>query len=517
MKKKNITTILFLFLIIAGFGFVAHAQVAHAQTAGQNDKIVNVDFPCPGCKTGTTDIVTYINNLYKFSLWIGGALALGMIVAGGIMRIVSAGSPDKLREASDMITSSIFGLILLFGSYLVLNTINPQITLLKFPAAGEGDAKLSPQTTDSLTASDCVSSSTQTFETIKVWDGKYQRSDLSCLYRRSVTPSAIGIVEGDYYASNPTIPKGSMVWLYPYFKKQGETSTAECLIYAYLAPKDSNNTKPEIQMVDLNSNLQLCVPKMQSLDSPTCKTWEFRAKNADTGTPVLMAIDTSTSTGGFNYFDISNPPPLESVNAGPIGALGTLLTKIKYYCIGKDGKTDKNNVCEQDGNNPFWRCTISENPKINMPSNNVDVQACAGTDASRPCETVVSAGFAVNSKPCDKTINNSSLNATGECKLNPDLITKLKAFSKAMGGTSAWYITEAWPSTVHHMASCHAIGTCADIKLTTPASGNDPCGNVTKAMAALKAAGLGGSLNEYAGCNGKTYDTTTGDNIHVQW
>ncbi len=506
MRRKNITTIFFLFLIIMGFGLVAHAQ-----TAGQNDKIVNVDFPCPGCQSKTTDIVTYINNLYKFSLWIGGALALGMIVAGGIMRIVSAGSPDKLREASDMITSSIFGLILLFGSYLVLNTINPEITLLKLPAAGESDIKLSSQNTDSLTANDCVGSDTQTFETIRVFDGSSQVASLNCLYRRSVLKTQdIQLVEGDYYNDNPVISKGSMVWLYPYFKKQGGASTAECLIYAYLLPKDSNNTKPEIQMVDLNSNLQLCAPKMQSLDSPTCKTWTFTAKRSSVKgfdahdpsqyTPVVDAVDVSDQ---FPYYDISSPPPLERTKSD-----GTKVGPVP----GQDGLCYTDYCQEQK-----WTCTVSENPKVNMPSNNADVQACAGTDTSHPCETVTSAGFAVGSNPCDKTINNSNLNATGECKLNPDLITKLKVFSKSMGGTGAWYITEAWPSTVHHMASCHAIGTCADIKLTTPASGNDPCGNVKKAMAALKAAGLGGSLNEYAGCNGKTYDTTTGDNIHVQW
>jgi hypothetical protein len=41
------------------------------------------------------------------------------------------GEPAKLGEAKDRIRSAFFGLILLLGSWLILNTINPQLTTFK--------------------------------------------------------------------------------------------------------------------------------------------------------------------------------------------------------------------------------------------------------------------------------------------------------------------------------------------------------------------------------------------------
>ncbi len=504
MIRKKVIVIALLSFVFFGFGFVVHAQ-----SLSPNSPIVDVNFPCPGCERGTTDILTYINNFYRFSLWIGGALALGMIVAGGIMRIISAGSPDKQREASEMITSSIFGLVLLFGSYLILNTINPEITLLKLPAAGEEKVKLTKAGGDSLTASDCVASGVQTFETVRVFDGSAQISSLSCLYRRSVLETQdIQLVEGNYYNDDPVILKNSMVWLYPYFTKQDGPSKPECLIYAYLAPKSGDNLKPEIQWVELNSNLQLCTPKLQSLDSPICKTWTFTAKRSSIEgfdandpsqyTPMVNAVDTSDQ---FPYFDPSSPPPL--VRTKSDGTRGGPIPGQDDFCY-----TD---YCQE----AKWACTISEKPKLDMPSNNVKVEACAANSATEPC---VGISDLPGSDSCNKTINNSSLNADGTCKLNPGLVQKLKNFKDKMTGVGInWYITEAWPPKSKHQDPCHANGTCVDIGL-----GGADCGNVQKALDFLKGSGVGlRPVNEWVACPNTTPKPqktpfTTGNHIHVE-
>lgn len=76
-------------------------------------------------------IASQIAGFYKWALGIGGLVALGIIVFGGILYTVSAGNASKQDDAKQWVTGALIGLILLFGSYLILNTINPNLTVLK--------------------------------------------------------------------------------------------------------------------------------------------------------------------------------------------------------------------------------------------------------------------------------------------------------------------------------------------------------------------------------------------------
>lgn len=85
-----------------------------------------------GCPEIGNSIINYLIRLYSFAVGIAGILALGMIVVGAIM-ISASGAVDKKREGMDMIKSAIWGIVLLLGSYLILNTINPRLTSFSEP------------------------------------------------------------------------------------------------------------------------------------------------------------------------------------------------------------------------------------------------------------------------------------------------------------------------------------------------------------------------------------------------
>lgn len=85
--------------------------------------------------TSSSSIAGYIANLYQFGIGISGILAVGMIVAGAILYSTSAGQGDKQKEGKEMITSALWGIVLLFGAYLILKTINPDLTSLREPNA----------------------------------------------------------------------------------------------------------------------------------------------------------------------------------------------------------------------------------------------------------------------------------------------------------------------------------------------------------------------------------------------
>ena len=75
----------------------------------------------------------FIANFYQFALMIGGILAFGVIVFGGIKYMASAGNPSGQTEGKEWIWGALTGLLLLAGAYLVLHTINPQLVNLNLP------------------------------------------------------------------------------------------------------------------------------------------------------------------------------------------------------------------------------------------------------------------------------------------------------------------------------------------------------------------------------------------------
>jgi len=89
------------------------------------------DVPLPPTPSGYlpsnlsfNSLVTY---LYYWGLGIGGLLAFIRLTIAGIQWGASAGNVGSVKNAQDTIVSTVFGIILLLGAWLLLNTINPQI------------------------------------------------------------------------------------------------------------------------------------------------------------------------------------------------------------------------------------------------------------------------------------------------------------------------------------------------------------------------------------------------------
>jgi len=69
-----------------------------------------------------------INQIYVWSLGIGSLLALLMIVLGGYMYMTASGNAEQTSKGKEYIWGAIIGLALLFTAYLLLRTINPDLT-----------------------------------------------------------------------------------------------------------------------------------------------------------------------------------------------------------------------------------------------------------------------------------------------------------------------------------------------------------------------------------------------------
>ena len=87
----------------------------------------NINDPAQQTLTG---IVAW---LYVFIVGISGLAAFVMIVWGGIQWMTSQGNPTATNEAKDKIQKALLGLLLVLSSFLILQIINPELTLLKPP------------------------------------------------------------------------------------------------------------------------------------------------------------------------------------------------------------------------------------------------------------------------------------------------------------------------------------------------------------------------------------------------
>jgi hypothetical protein len=76
-------------------------------------------------------ISSTINNIYRISLGAAALLALLMMILGGYYYMTAAGNAERSGKGTDIIMSSLLGIVILFCAYVLLRTINPDLVNLK--------------------------------------------------------------------------------------------------------------------------------------------------------------------------------------------------------------------------------------------------------------------------------------------------------------------------------------------------------------------------------------------------
>lgn len=91
-----------------------------------------------------TNFADFLQEMYNLAFILAGTVAFVRIVYGGVLYSWS-GVIDRKKEAIGVFKNVAIGMGLLMGSYAVLNTINPALTVLRLPAPVEGTAQKPPQ------------------------------------------------------------------------------------------------------------------------------------------------------------------------------------------------------------------------------------------------------------------------------------------------------------------------------------------------------------------------------------
>ncbi len=90
--------------------------------------------PLPGMpEGGAFDLSTYLIGFYNFLLSIVGIVAVLFMIFGGLKYITAVGNSSKIGDAKNQIMSAITGLLLALLSWVIVDTINPDILYMRQP------------------------------------------------------------------------------------------------------------------------------------------------------------------------------------------------------------------------------------------------------------------------------------------------------------------------------------------------------------------------------------------------
>ncbi|HEA84630.1 MAG TPA: hypothetical protein ENI04_01450 [Candidatus Wildermuthbacteria bacterium] len=138
--------LIFIFLAIAIVALVVPGiSSAVIELNLDYPKFGGVDLNCrgdadaPQCGQDLTSLIAW---LYYGIIMLSGLAAFVMIVWGGIQYLTSSGDTVKTGDAKDRMQKALLGLLIILSSWLILQTINPELTILEMP--GRKDTSTQP-------------------------------------------------------------------------------------------------------------------------------------------------------------------------------------------------------------------------------------------------------------------------------------------------------------------------------------------------------------------------------------
>ena len=142
MKKKYIFYLIFVNLIFFIFLIPSSVILAEAPPA-KPSQTMNLNVPIGNITGGEVNIQllgNYLAAWYNFLLGSVGIIATIVIMWGGFKWLSSRGDTKQISDAQDIIFSAIAGLIIAFGSFLIISLVNPNLTKINMP--GLDDIKI---------------------------------------------------------------------------------------------------------------------------------------------------------------------------------------------------------------------------------------------------------------------------------------------------------------------------------------------------------------------------------------
>lgn len=120
MSKLKITVVSFAVMLGLGSLLVASPAFAAVDVWGECNGVTT---PSAVCASKGNEVGTMIRSVVSVMLVILGAIAVIMIIIGGILYTLSAGDPGKTKKAKDTILYSVIGLVVALLAYGIVEFV----------------------------------------------------------------------------------------------------------------------------------------------------------------------------------------------------------------------------------------------------------------------------------------------------------------------------------------------------------------------------------------------------------
>ncbi|MEA3398486.1 MAG: pilin [Patescibacteria group bacterium] len=158
MRKRLPKLLIYFFLVMFIIQMASLLALILLPQPAQADPVqFQPQVPIPGSEfqkgsqvdvSGSTNAIgKYIQAIYNYSIGIVGILATVVLMFGGISWIMAGGSAERVGNAKAWIGAALSGLVLALCSYVILNTINPDLVNFRIRTIAEVDIKTSNNTT----------------------------------------------------------------------------------------------------------------------------------------------------------------------------------------------------------------------------------------------------------------------------------------------------------------------------------------------------------------------------------
>ncbi len=108
------------YLALASFVAVAFIHPVHVSALEFCAKDSTTGFSVPGC-SGKQDLPTILTGVLNVVFFLSFILVLFFLVWGGLKWVLAQGEKEGITKAREQVTNSLIGLVVILGSYLLLN------------------------------------------------------------------------------------------------------------------------------------------------------------------------------------------------------------------------------------------------------------------------------------------------------------------------------------------------------------------------------------------------------------
>ena len=184
IKTKKILSLLLITVFFCSFLLLITESVSAVEFKPQITIGKNI-IKGQSITINSDSIGQYILAIYNYAIGTVGVIATVVMMYAGILWITAAGNQEQIGKAKDYIASSLTGLVLLLCSWMILWTVNPDLTSFKpiaptpvgeAPDLTQGCCESDSSSPRDTTANNCDTENGETF-----WSGYYANNNGECV------------------------------------------------------------------------------------------------------------------------------------------------------------------------------------------------------------------------------------------------------------------------------------------------------------------------------------------------